>query len=140
MFKGDRDVGGAWVLLLIFSLIFGFVDIVVVSFLPLRIASSISTSTCSSRLYSPHELLDKKTRLSFKMNYAPVSSIEEFTTEQSRDTDECTRCLRGCDCSASGACFIEGFAGCFAAIWGCIVALGEGCGQCCGEVCGSCCV
>jgi hypothetical protein len=74
-----------------------------------------------------------------KMNYAPVSNIEEFTTEQSRQTDRCSQCMRGCDCSAMGLCFVECWTACFAGLWSGIVYLTEGCGECCGECCGACC-
>jgi hypothetical protein len=81
-----------------------------------------------------------------KMNYAPVGDNEEFTTEQSRDTDRFSRCIRSLDCTTGGVFFYEALASCFAGIWGGIVYAVEGCGDCfsgccstCGDCMGDCC-
>jgi hypothetical protein len=72
------------------------------------------------------------------MNYAPVGDNEEFTTEQSRDTDRFSRCIRSLDCTTGGVFFYEAFASCFAGIWGGIVYAVEGCGDCCSGCCSTC--
>lgn len=72
---------------------------------------------------------------SVKMNYAPVSDNEDFTTDQSRQTDECSRCINRCDCTMAGPCCVESLTGCFAAFWGGVVAMAECCGECCVGCC-----